>query len=190
MLEMFRRDAWFTSGAEFPFPQQLSTIYTRQNSTGTKEEFSEMSPVHTAPYLVPKLLTDNLREEGKRVSTTIVPIIPSAQLLPELLPTHSSFQYNQSKRASHSFWQGPAKQKLVASPLPAQGLASAGFKVYTGSLIFSSLSFDSQKHKMPFGMPKSFHESAGNLIDVLVVAAELTAEVILPEQHVNPIFYY
>lgn len=43
---------------------------------------------------------------------------------------------------------------------------------------------------MPFGMPKSFHESAGNLIDVLVVAAELTAEVILPEQHVNPIFYY
>lgn len=44
--------------------------------------------------------------------------------------------------------------------------------------------------QMPFGMPKSFHESAGNLIDVLVVAAELTAEVILPEQHVNPIFYY
>jgi len=43
---------------------------------------------------------------------------------------------------------------------------------------------------MPHSIPKSFHESAGNLIDVLVVAAELTAGVILPEQRVNPVFYY
>lgn len=66
---------------------------------GKTAQAPKRSSVHAAPYLVPKLLMDNLKEEGKRVSTTIVPIVPSAQLPPELLPTHSSFQYDQSKRS-------------------------------------------------------------------------------------------